>query len=294
MKILVVGCLGMLGTDLMSVFSPGHDVIGLDKPEIDITRREHCLARVEELRPDVVINAAAFTRVDDCETHEKEAFLVNGHGAGNLAKAAASIGSLLVHFSTDYIFDGLKNEAYLEEDAPNPQSIYGKSKLLGENLIRRNCPNHLIIRISWLFGQYGANFIRTIVGAARKGTRLRVVNDQRGSPTYTRDVAAHTMKMIAAGCRSTYHVTNHGFCTWFELASRALEWSGLESIPITPVSTSEFPRPAPRPANSTLANARLEREGLPLMRSWQSAVREYVEHYLKQSPMRPAGVPRDS
>jgi len=269
----------------MAAFGPEHDVIGLDQPEMDITQPEQCLARVAELRPDVVINAAAFTRVDDCETHENEAFQVNGYGAGNLAKAAASAGSLLVHYSTDYIFDGLKKEAYLEGDAPNPQSIYGKSKLLGENLIRQACANHLLLRTSWLFGQNGANFIRTIVGAARKGAPLRVVNDQRGSPTYSGDLAAHTLKMVAAGCRATYHVTNSGSCTWFELASKALEWAGIKDVPITPVSTSEFPRPARRPANSTLANARLEQDGLPSMRPWQSAAREYIERHLILGPV---------
>jgi dTDP-4-dehydrorhamnose reductase len=282
MKVLIAGCLGMLGTDLMAAFSPVHDVIGLDLPEMDIAVLEQCDARMQELRPDVVINAAAFTRVDDCETQEKKAFLVNGHGAGNLSKAAASTGSLFVHYSTDYIFDGLKSEAYLEEDAPNPKSIYGKSKLLGEDLIRRNCPNHLIIRTSWLFGRNGPNFIRTIVDLARKGAPLRVVDDQRGSPTYSRDLAAYTLKMIAAGCRSTYHVTNSGSCTWFELASRAVQWAGIEGVSIAPVPTSEFPRPAPRPANSILANARLKQDGLALMRPWQTAAREYIEHHLKQ------------
>ena len=281
MRVLIIGCRGMLGTDLMAAFGPVHDVIGLDLPELDITRLEQCQAKVEALQPTVIINAAAFTRVDDCEIHEKEALGVNGDGAGNLARAADSAGSLLVHYSTDYIFDGQKKEAYLEEDAPNPQSIYGKSKLLGEDLIRRHCANHLILRTSWLFGQNGANFIRAIVGIARKGDPLRVVNDQKGSPTYSRDMAAHTLKMIAAGCRSTYHVTNSGSCTWFELASRVLEWAGIANVPIVPISTSELGRPAPRPANSILANARLEREGLPLMRSWKAAAREYTELYLR-------------
>jgi dTDP-4-dehydrorhamnose reductase len=282
MKVLIVGCLGMLGTDLMAAFSHHYDVIGFDRPELDITQPEQCLARLKDLRPDIVINAAAFTRVDECEINQWEAFRVNADGAGNLSAAAASTGALLVHYSTDYIFDGLKKDPYVEGDVPNPQSVYGKSKLSGENLIRQKCPNHLILRISWLFGQNGANFIRTIVGAARKGTPLRVVNDQKGSPTYTRDIAEHTLKMIAAGCRLTYHVTNTGSCTWFALALKALEWAGIEGMPITPVSTSEFPRPAPRPANSVLANARLEEDGLPLMRSWQAAVRDYVENYLKR------------
>jgi dTDP-4-dehydrorhamnose reductase len=281
MKVLITGSFGMLGTDLMAVLKPVYDTAGMDLPDFDITFPEQCLAMVTALRPDVIINAAAFTRVDDCETHEKEALQVNGYGAGNLARSAASIGALFVHYSTDYIFDGLKHEAYREGDDPNPQSVYGKSKLLGETLIRRECENHLIIRTSWLFGPNGPNFIRTIIGAAKKGSPLRVVHDQRGSPTYTKDLAQWTLQMIDAGCRSTYHVTNSGACTWFELASRAVEWAGIEGISIAPVSTAEFPRPAKRPANSILANARLNQDGLPLMRSWQIAAREYIERYLK-------------
>jgi dTDP-4-dehydrorhamnose reductase len=281
MKVLIVGNRGMLGKELMAVFSAIHDTAGFDLPELDITQLESCLARMEEFHPDVVINAAAYTRVDDCETHEHEAFRANAYGPGNLAKAAAKVGSLLVHYSTDYIFDGRKKDAYVEEDAPNPQSVYGRSKLLGENLIRENSSNHLILRTAWLFGPHGANFVRTIVDIAKNGKPLRVVNDQRGSPTYAKDLAEHTRLMIEAGCRSTYHLTNSGSCTWYDLTVKALEWAGLGGVPVTPVSTSEFPRPAPRPANSVLANAHLERDGIDLMRSWQIAAREYVERYLK-------------
>jgi dTDP-4-dehydrorhamnose reductase len=281
MNILIVGSRGMLGTDLMETHHPGHKVIGLDLPDIDITSLERCFAVVEQFRPKLIINAAAFTRVDDCEAQPHKAFLVNGDGAGNLARAAASSGSVFVHYSTDYVFDGLKKEAYLEMDSPNPLSVYGKSKLAGEDMVRRYCPNHLILRTSWLFGRNGANFIRTIVNAAKQGAHLRVVNDQEGSPTYSKDLASFTRKMIESGCRGTYHVTNSGSCTWFDLASRALEWAGLQDVPMVPVSTSEFQRPAPRPPNSHLANARLKREGFPGMRLWEEAAREYVEENLK-------------
>jgi dTDP-4-dehydrorhamnose reductase len=281
MKVLIVGNRGMLGKELMAVFSPIHDTVGYDLPELDIAQLESCLSRTEAFHPDVVINAAAYTRVDDCETHEQEAFKANGYGPGNLAKAVDKVGALLVHYSTDYIFDGRKKDPYVEEDAPNPQSVYGKSKLLGENLIRESCSNHLILRTAWLFGPHGANFIRTIVGIAKNGKPLRVVNDQKGSPTYAKDLAEHTRILIDAGCRSTYHLTNSGSCTWYDLTVNALQWAGLVSVPVEPVSTSEFPRPAPRPANSVLANGRLERDGLSLMRSWQIAAREYVERYLK-------------
>lgn len=273
----------MLGTDLAQTMQPGNDVRGIDLPEVDITRAEQCAAAVEEFRPEVIINAAAFTRVDDCETNPPKAFLVNGDGAGNLAMSAAAFGSSLVHYSTDYVFDGFKTDAYLEEDVPNPQSVYGKSKLAGENLIRKHCPSHLILRTSWLFGRNGLNFVRTIVTAAKQGTPLRVVNDQKGSPTFSRDLARHTRILIEANCRGIYHLTNSGSCTWFELAERAVEWAGIRGISITPVSTSEFPRAAPRPAYSVLANARLEREGFPLMRPWQEAAREYVEEDLKKN-----------
>lgn len=280
MKILIIGSKGMLGSDLLSEFGPTCNALGMDFPEIDIAKPDQCHKIVQEFLPNVIINAAAYTRVDDCETKEALAYAVNGEGPGNLAKAASVAGALLVHYGTDYVFDGLKENAYMEEDAPNPQNVYGKSKLLGEELIRQNCPDHLILRTSWLFGPNGPNFIKTIVNAARGGNPLRVVNDQRGSPTYTKDVAAHTMRMIKAGCRLTYHLTNSGVCTWHELASKALEWAGI-NIAIQAVSTDEFPRPAARPRNSVLANAHLKHDGLPLMRSWQSAAREYVEHSLK-------------
>jgi dTDP-4-dehydrorhamnose reductase len=281
MKVLVAGSHGMLGKDLMEVFAAADASEGLDLPDLDITRLDQCQQKAAYLRPDVIINAAAYTQVDLCESNEYTAFAVNGHGAGNLAKAAASVGALLVHYSTDYIFDGLKQGPYVEDDTPNPQNIYGKSKALGEALVREHCPNHLILRTSWLFGRHGTNFIRTIVNAAAKGAPLRVVHDQTGSPSYARDVAVHTRRMVEAGCRSTYHLTNTGTCTWYELASAALEWAGLGAVPITPVPASEFPRPARRPANSVLANSRLENDGLPLMRPWQDAAREYVEYHLK-------------
>lgn len=272
----------MLGTDLVEAFRTGNEVAGLDLPDLDITSRDHCLSAIGEFRPEVVINAAALTRVDDCEADRERAFLVNATGAGNLACAAAASGSLLVHYSTDYVFDGRKSEGYVEEDQPNPQNAYGESKLEGEREVRRGAPDHLILRISWLFGRNGPNFIRTILDAARRGVPLRVVNDQTGSPTYTRDVALHTRKMIEAGCRSTYHLTNRGVCTWFELASQALKWAAIRDAAIAPCSSSEYLRPAPRPANSVLVNHRIESEGLPLMRTWEEAAKEYVETCLLQ------------
>ena len=276
MKILIAGNLGMLGSDLMSAAVAHHEVLGVDRPGTDITDRTQCLGLVRDFRPDVVINAAALTQVDYCESHEEEALLINGQGAGNLAEATSAVDALLVHYSTDYVFDGLKIGAYLEEDPPCPVSAYGRSKLRGEELVRLHGRAHLILRTAWLFGNNGANFIRTIVEAARKGQPLRVVNDQRGSPTYSHDLAAYTLQMIEAGCGGIYHLTNSGSCTWYELSKCVLQWSGLNGVELKPTTTAEIRRPAPRPANSVLANARLEREGFRPMRPWQEAAREYV------------------
>jgi dTDP-4-dehydrorhamnose reductase len=278
MKVMIIGALGMLGSDLVQVFSQTHEVLGLDRPEIDIVDAEQCRRHVGDYHPDIVLNAAALTDVDYCEGHEEGALQVNGYGAGNLASAAAGAGAAFVHYSTDYVFDGQKDEAYREDDATSPLNAYGRSKLAGEELVQRCCPDHLVLRTSWLFGRNGKNFIRTIVTAARTGRALRVVRDQRGSPTYTHDLALQTARMVEASCRGVYHATNSGSCSWYELAVRAVDWAGIKDVSITPVSTPEFPRPARRPANSVLANTRLQGEALPLMRPWPIAVREYVKH----------------
>ena len=282
MRILIAGATGMLGTDLLEELGGAHQVAGLGHGDLDITDAEQCKARVFEVHPEIVINAAAMTDVDGCESREEEAFLVNGQGAGNLAAAATAIGSVVIHFSTDYIFDGTKDRRYCEEDKPNPRSVYGKSKLAGEQLVRTLCPDHLILRTSWVFGSHGKNFIRTIAQAARRQGTLRVVNDQRGSPTYTIDLARYTRKMLEARCRGTYHLTNSGSCTWYELAARVAEWLGLD-VPVLPVASTEYRRPASRPANSVLANGRLARERFPLMRPWQEAAEEYVKTGLQRS-----------
>jgi dTDP-4-dehydrorhamnose reductase len=275
MKIVVVGARGMLGTDLMQVLV-AHGVTGFDLPELDITDAEMSRGLLRDVHPEVVIDAAAMTNVDYCETHAEEAFLVNGQGTGNLAAAAHALGAKLVYYSTDYVFDGICAGAYHEQDAPNPQNVYGRSKLRGEEFVRSACPDHLILRTSWLFGCHGTNFIRTIVGAAREGRTLRVVDDQRGSPTYTRDLAARTLALLEKDGRGTYHATNSGSCTWYELARRSVEWANIAGASVEPVKTHQFPRPAPRPACSILSNARMLQEGYPPMRPWQEAARDYV------------------
>jgi dTDP-4-dehydrorhamnose reductase len=275
MRIMVVGARGMLGTDLMESFA-AFNPLGFDLPEMDITDPSLCRDRVRDARPEVILHSAALTNVDACELDPEEAFRVNGQGTANLAAAAQAAGARLVYYSTDYLFDGASPGGYREDDAPNPLSAYGKSKRMGEDAVRSYGADHLILRTSWLFGCHGKNFIRTIVGVAREGTPLRIVDDQRGSPTYTKDIAARTLALVSAGCRGTYHVTNSGSCTWYELACSSVEWAGIANARITPVRTHEFPRPAPRPACSILLQTRTLPDRLPPMRPWQEAARSYV------------------
>jgi dTDP-4-dehydrorhamnose reductase len=286
MKILIAGHTGMLGTDLVKTFGDGHEIRGVSLPGFDITSIEDCLSLARECRPGLIINAAALTAVDYCESHEEEANLANGYGAANLAAAAASVSAKFVHYSTDYVFDGSKPAPWVETDTPHPLSAYGRSKLLGEFLVRTAWSDFLILRTSWVFGLNGPSFIRTILKAAGNGQPLRVVNDQFGSPTGTVDLARHTRTMVEAGCRGIYHVTNSGSCSWHELAVRVVEWAGLGNE-VVPVSTSEFPRPAPRPRNSVLENRRLAREGLPAMPPWEQAVRSFVGDLLSSTRATP-------
>lgn len=284
MKILITGSNGMLATDLARVLASRHQIVAMPCADLDVSDAAACLERIGAAAPDVVVNAAAMTAVDACETEAERAFAVNAAGAGNVAAAAAAVSAPVVHFSTDYVFDGTKSEPYTEDDPPSPRGVYARSKLEGEDLVRSAAGEHLILRISWAFGPNGRNFIRTIVGAARHGGILRVVDDQRGSPSYTVDLAARTRELIDAGCRGTYHVTNSGSCTWYDLAVRAIAWAGISGVEVVPVTTAEYPRAAPRPANSVLANARLAREGFPPLRSWQEAARAYVEAHLASAP----------
>jgi len=249
----------MLGHALRDVFPdacvPGHqDVEITDETAVkEIIRRE---------RPYAVINAAAYTDVDGCEDHEDHATAVNGYAPGYIASACSETGAILVHYSTDYIFDGSRMN-YREDDDPNPLSAYGRSKLLGERLIRENTRNYRIIRTSWLFGSHGKNFVDTILALSQQMSQVKVVNDQSGKPTYTVDLARKTPEIISLKA-GIYHITNDGVCSWYDFASAFIPNA-------VPCSTAEFPRKAKRPAFSVLVNSKTT----PL-RHWSEAVKEYI------------------
>jgi dTDP-4-dehydrorhamnose reductase len=276
-KALVTGAAGMLGQAVVPVLqSAGHEVLGIDLPEADVTHVDSFGPVVERFRPDWIVHLAALTKVDECEARRDEAFLVNGLGARNAALAAGGCGAALLAMSTDYIFGGTATKPYREYDAANPQSVYGASKWAGEQAVREVLPRHVIVRTSWLFGPGGPNFVDTILAKARAGERLRVVDDQRGSPTFTRDLAQGIGRLLEAGQFGTYHCTNSGECTWYDLARHAVERAGLR-VSLERTDTASFPRPAQRPAYSVLGNAFFEHVTGWRMPPWQDAVDRHIE-----------------
>lgn len=263
----------MAGTDLRDALTLRDEpVAALTKDDLDITDSRHVSACVAEARPDVIVNCAAYTKVDQAETDESVANAINGSAVELLAQAANEAGALLVQISTDFVFDGRKTTPYEINDATNPLSAYGRSKLMGE-LAATHSEKHLIVRTSWLFGTHGPNFVEAIRRQVRLGkTPLRVVNDQRGRPTYTPHLAEAIIRVVANDARGIVHYADAEECTWFDFA-RAI----APDVEIVPVSTEDFPRPAPRPAYSVLSTERYERLTGVTPASWREGLREYLQ-----------------
>ena len=284
MRILVTGSRGQLGRALERAGAArGHEVVGVDLPELDVTDRGAVLDLAARVGPAAIVNCAAFTAVDAAEAREAAALAVNATAVGHLAQAANAVGATLVQVSTDYVFDGNGSRPYLEGDPPAPLGAYGRTKLAGELQVAHANPEHAIVRTAWLFGAGGPNFVDAILARARAGQRLRVVDDQRGSPTFTRDLAEGLLRLMAAGQYGTYHCSNSGDCTWYDLAAYAVERAGLPLAPER-TDTASFPRPAKRPAYSVLGNARFEQVTGWRMPPWRDA----VDRHLADT----AGVPR--
>jgi dTDP-4-dehydrorhamnose reductase len=280
--VLVTGARGMLGTDLCALLAHSDwEVVAADIAEFDITDREQSRAFVRQHSPGVLINCAAYTAVDQAETERELAFRVNRDGAENLAIAAAQVGAFFLHISTDYVFDGTKPGPYLEDDPPNPVSVYGASKLAGEEAVRSALAEHCIIRTAWLYGIHGKSFPRTILSLAQQGKPLRVVNDQRGCPTYTAHLARALAAIAEQPRHGTYHAVNSGMCTWYDLARAALQEADI-AIKIAPCATSEFPRPAPRPANSVLDTSKLRATFGVELPPWQQGIAEFVARWREE------------
>lgn len=283
MRALVTGAGGMLGTALVPALRDGgHETLPLTHADADVTRPADLHRAFSEFRPDWIFHLAAFTRVDECETRADHALLVNGEGARNVARAARDVGAAVLAVSTDYVFSGDSTRPYREDDPTGPRSVYGASKLAGEAFLREVNARHVVVRTAWLFGRGGANFVDTIRSRALEGKPLQVVDDQRGSPTSTTDLAHALVRLAGSAQYGTYHCTNSGECTWFDLAVTIVERAGL-STPVTRIDSATLARPAPRPAYSVLSNAAFERVTGHRMPPWQDAVDRYLRAGVRTS-----------
>jgi len=270
----------MLGRDLMEIVAAaGRVVVGMDLPEIDITSAESVAAALDAARPDVVVNAAAYTAVDAAEAHEDVALLVNGEGPRVLAQQAAGRpGVRLVHISTDYVFPGDATTPYAEDAQPGPRSSYGRTKLAGEVAVRGALPDRgFIVRTAWLYGENGNNFVKTMLALEATKPEISVVDDQRGQPTWSRDLALQIVALMDSQAPAgTYHGTSSGETTWFGLTREIYRLIGADPRRVLPTTTEAFPRPAPRPAYSVLGHQRWAEVGLAPIRGWREALEEFL------------------
>lgn len=287
-RILITGSSGMLGIDLCQELKSDFDVVGLDmvrhpKSAVrkffkgDITDRSGVAAIIAKTSPDVVVHCAAWTDVDGCELNGKKAYKVNSEGAGNIALACKESGAVMVHISTDFIFDGRKKSPYSEEDKANPLSVYGDSKLKGESLIKKSLDNYYILRTSWLYGRFGKNFVDTIVAKGKAGDPLRVVRDQVGSPTYTKDLAKaiHRLLKEKVPGYGTYQVSNSGKVSWYDYAREILRLARCRTK-VLPITSAKLDRPAKRPAMSVMDNSKFINFTGYRMPDWKIALKEYL------------------
>jgi dTDP-4-dehydrorhamnose reductase len=277
--ILVIGAKGMLGRDLMGVLRSSFstdEVIGWDIEEIDIREEKETIEKIENLRPRTVINVAAYTDVDRCESNEPEALAINAEGMKHVATAASRCHAKVVYLSTDYVFDGMKRAPYVEEDHPHPVSVYGRSKLKGEEYVQGAVKDALIVRTQWLYGKHGKNFVTAILRQAKEKKALSIVNDQTGSPTYTRDLSGAISVLLQQKAHGIFHVTNGGHCTWYAFGREILKLSGIEGVEVLPITSEELGRPAPRPPYSVLDCEKLKQETGFVPRPWSEALKEYL------------------
>ncbi len=281
---MIIGARGMLGRDLVEVLQsslqvnqhPDREIWAWDLGDIDIQDESNTISKIENLRPEVVINVAAYTDVDGCEANEEKAFAINAEGMKHVARGAVRSGAKVVYISTDYVFDGRKRDPYTENDPPNPLNVYGRSKLKGEKYLQELVKDFLIIRTQWLFGRYGKNFVTSVLQQAMEKRVLSIVNDQIGSPTYTSDLARAISLLIQSNARGIFHVANSDFCSWYTFGHAILKLSGMTGVKIIPISSKELNRPAIRPSYSVLSTQKLKRETGMSLRSWSEALKEYL------------------
>ncbi|MFF5371081.1 dTDP-4-dehydrorhamnose reductase [Streptomyces sp. NPDC013187] len=288
MRWLITGAGGMLGRDVVEELkSRGESVVGLDRAALDITDPSAVHAAVRQHRPDLVVNCAAYTAVDDAETDEARALEINGDGPRLLARACAAHDARMIHVSTDYVFSGeARTTPYPEDHPTGPRTAYGRTKLAGERAVLEELPGaSAIVRTAWLYGVHGANFVRTMIGLEARRDTLDVVDDQRGQPTWSADVAERIADLgprLGPEAHGIFHATSTGEATWHYLAREVFSLIGADPDRVRPTSSAAFPRPAPRPAYSALAHGRWQEIGLPPPRDWRSALHEALPRIRKE------------
>ncbi len=280
-NVLITGSKGQLGTDCLGVFNGVAGLAGIDLPEVDLSDRRACFAVLDRLRPETIVNCAAYTAVDACET-DKSCWKANAELPGHLAEWVGKNGAFLIHVSTDYVFSGDRPlfGAYRESDEPNPISEYGRSKLAGEQAIRAQTDRFAILRTAWLYGANGKNFLKTMLRLTLQnpGKPFKVVDDQYGSPTWSHTLARQIRVVAENRATGIFHASSEGYCTWFNLACAFLDGLGVEHR-FVPCATSEFPTPTKRPANSILENAHAKELGINVFNDWKKELHEFVQQH---------------
>lgn len=298
-NILITGAEGQLGSELVEVLSKDYNVTAVDKKDFDISEFKAVQNCLTGPRPDIIIHSAAFTDVDACEKEKSTAFRINGIGTRNLAIMAKRLNAKFFYISTDYVFNGEKEDVYFEYDSPDPKTIYGLSKLLGENFVKEQLNKFFILRIAWLYGKNGKNFVKKMLDLAKTKKEIKIVNDQSGSPTWTIDIIRQIKKLMTTDFYGTYHCTSQGSCTWFEFALEIFKQIGYEeknkgsksliletknqkneaenSITLKKITSREFKTDARRPKNSVLENYMLRIQNLDIMPHWKESLTTFID-----------------
>ncbi|MGR6337100.1 dTDP-4-dehydrorhamnose reductase [Priestia megaterium] len=279
-KVLITGANGQLGKELVELFTEtGFEVYGFGRDKMDITNQEQVQEVISTLKPNIILHSAAHTQVDLAESEPEQAFSINAYGTRNVAVAAEAVGAKLVYVSTDYVFDGTNDEPYNEFSPTSPLGVYGKSKLAGEQFVRDLHSKFFIVRTSWVYGKYGANFVKTMLKLGGERKELSVVSDQIGCPTYTLDLANAILELVNSEKYGIYHISNSGSCSWYELAKEIFKEAKME-IKVIPCTTAEFPRPAARPAYSVLEHMSIELNQFSSIRSWREGLSAFIKSYI--------------